>query len=185
MPDEQNVSNEDDMEYWCRTLNRSLGSRLDEVYRDYVEAIELERDTAGYRNDLAHFYHDHRQCYAEALQSVDSALAESGPGAAYEDLVLHLLRAEVCAALGNWTQTLSSLEHVTGVVRHFLVDMDWHASAHTAPSEGVDLFGQQLRSQLQQCIQASDRLTGTLGPGTLRDRAHRLLTEQGRLRMLA
>jgi hypothetical protein len=172
------------MEDWYRARNRSLSKRLDDAYRDYVEAIDLGHDKAEYQDELARFYLDHRQCYTEALQSVDCALAESGPDAAYEDLLLHMLKAEICAALGNWTQTLSGLEHVTGIVRHFLLDVDWHASAHTSPSEGGDIFGEQLRSQLLQCIHVSDRLTRTMGPGALRDRAMRLLVEQGRLRML-
>jgi hypothetical protein len=172
------------MENWCRAFDRSLRTRLDDAYRDYIEAIEIGHETAGYQDDLTCFYLDHRQRYAEALESVECALAESRPGAAYEDLVLHMLKAEICAALGNWTQTLSGLEHVTGVLRHFLLDIDWHASAHTSPSGGADLFGEQIRSQLLQCIQASDRLTRNIGPGALRDRAMGLLTEQGRLRML-
>jgi hypothetical protein len=173
------------MENCCRDFDRSLKSRLDDAYRDYVEAIDLGHEKAGYQDDLARFYLDHRQCYVEALESVECALAASGPGAVYEDLVLHMLKAEICAALGNWTQTLSGLEHVTGVMRRFLLDVDWHASAHTSISEGPDFFGEQIRTQLLQCIQASDRLTRFIGPGALRDRAMRLLTEQGKLRMLA
>ena len=172
------------MENCCRGFDGSLRSRLDDAYRDYIEAIDLGHEKAGYQDDLARFYLDHRQCYAEALESVDCALAESGPGAAYEDLVLHMLKSEICAALGNWTQTVSGLEHVTGVVRHFLLDVDWHASTDTSLSGGPDPFGEQIRSQLLQCIQASDRLTRLIGTGALRDRAMRLLTEQGRLRML-
>lgn len=172
------------MENWCGAFDRSLRSRLDDAYRDYVGAIDLGHEKAGYQDDLARFYLDHRHCYAEALESVECALAESDPGAAYEDLVLHMLKAEICAALGNWTQTLSGLEHVTGVVRHFLLDMDWHDDTHASMSQGSDLFGEHIRSQLLQCIQASDRLTRFIGPGKLRDRAMRLLTEQGMLRML-
>jgi hypothetical protein len=172
------------MKYWCRAENRSLGSRLDDAYRDYVEAIEVDRDSMGYQRDLARFYITHRHCYSEALESVDTALAESGPETAYEDIVLHLLKAEICAALGNWTQTLSSLEHVTDIVRHFMIDVNWHDFPKTSPTDGVNLFAEGLRSQLMHCIEASDRLTQTMGAGTLRDRARRLSTEQGRLRML-
>jgi len=172
------------MEKWCRASDRSLSSRLDEAYREYVEAIDLGHEETGYQDDLSRFYFHHRRSYVEALESVNCALAESGPDAVYEDLVLHMLKSEICAALGNWTQTLSGLEHVTGVVRRFLVDADWNATPHALPSEGGDRFGEQLRLRLLQCIQASDRLTRSIGPGTLCDRARILLTELGRLRML-
>ena len=166
------------MEYWSRARDRSLGSRVDDAYQDYVQAIELEHDTIGYQDDLARFYLSHLHCYRDALESVDGAIAESGPETAYEDLILHLLKAEICAALGNWTQTLSTLEYVTGVVRHFLIDLDWHGSAEASPPESVNRFCERLRSQLLQCIQASDRLTRTMGGGKLHDRAQSLLKEQ-------
>ena len=173
------------MEYWSRARDRSLGSRVDDAYQDYVQAIELEHDTIGYQHDLARFYRSHLQCYRKALESVEGAIAESEPDTAYEDIVLHLLKAEICAALGNWTQTLSSLEYVTGVVRHFLLDLDWHGSPQTSPPDGDELYDERLRSQLLQCIQASDRLTRTMGGGKLHDRAQSLLKEQRTLWKLA
>lgn len=173
------------MEYSSRAHDRSFGSRLDDAYQDYVQAIELEHDTIGYQHDLARFYLSHIQRYRNALESVDGAIAESGPDTAYEDIILHLLKAEICAALGNWTQTLSTLEHVTGVVRHFLIDLEWHGDVQSSPPEGVNRFCEGLRSQLLQCIQASDRLTRIMGGGKLHDRAQNLLKEQRNLWKLA
>ena len=173
------------MEYWSRGNDCSLGSRLDDAYQEYVQAIELERADPGYSQDVAQFYLRHRQCFRNALESVDGAIAQSGPETAYEYIILHLLKAEICAALDNWAQTVSSLELVTGVVRHFLVDLDWHESAQISPPERINPFCEGLRLQLLQCIQASERLTRIMEQGALHDRAQGLLKEQRRLWKLA
>jgi tetratricopeptide (TPR) repeat protein len=168
-------------EYLHRAYDRSRNDRLDEAYQDFLKAIELDPDKGEYQYGLAQFLFRHRRDYVKALKWVDSAIAKSNPHRPHEDILSHLLRAEICATLGMGSQVLSSLENATSILRHFLTELDWDENGEALLDGGITLYAEGVRSHLKVTIEVSEKIANMMGAGTIQKQVQVILNEQRKL----